>query len=167
MSNSKILSTLLAITVALTACAQPRVEELSGDATKSSQETAVQLPDPPKTENLIPFSVSKISTLGFAIDSKSLTVTPDGVVRYTLVAKSASGAENVSYEGIRCQSSEVKLYAFGHKDGTWGSSRHDKWDHIVDNKINRQHAALAKVYFCDGKTVVGSAQEILDRMRKK
>ncbi|MGZ3254734.1 MAG: CNP1-like family protein [Burkholderiaceae bacterium] len=145
--------------------AQSRFEQDFDDADKPWQEIATQLPAIPLEENLIPFYVSATATLKFAIDSKSLTVGSDGVIRYVLVSKSASGAENVSYEGIRCESSEVKLYAFGHKDGTWGKSRRDKWEPILEKASNRQHAALARDYFCNNKIAAGGAQEILDRMK--
>lgn len=168
MPNHKIFIALaLQLMISITAQAQSRSEQNSDDEKKPWQEIATQLPAPPSAENLIPFYVSPTTTLKFAIDSKSLTTGSDGVVRYVLVSKSASGAENISYEGIRCESSEVKLYAFGHKDGTWGRSRRDKWTPIIEQSSNRQHAALAHDYFCDGKVIAGGTDEILDRMRRQ
>ncbi|HEY8101527.1 MAG TPA: CNP1-like family protein [Burkholderiaceae bacterium] len=166
MPNQKIFLVLaLQFTFLITAHAQLRFEQDFDDDAKPWQEIVTQLPAAPKNENLIPFYVSATTTLKFAIDSKSLTAGSDGVIRYVLVSKSTSGSENISYEGIRCSSSEVKLYAFGHKDGTWGRSRRDKWEPIVEKTTNRQHAALAHDYFCDNKLIAGSVDEILDRMR--
>lgn len=168
MPNQKILIVLaLQCALSIAAHAQSRFEQDFDDEEKPWQEIATQLPAAPKTENLIPFYVSATTTLKFAIDSKSLTAGSDGVMRYILVSKSDSGAENISYEGIRCESAEVKLYAFGHKDGTWGRSRRDKWEPIVEKTTNRQHAALARDYFCDNKVIAGNVDEILDRMRKQ
>lgn len=145
--------------------AQSAFDEDFDDDTKPWQEVAIQLPAAPLAANLLPFEVSATATQLFAIDAKSLTVGADGVVRYTLVTSSPEGAKNVSYEGIRCASFERKSYAFGHPDGSWSRSRHDKWQPIVRNAANRQHAILFKDYFCDGSTVAGNAQQILDRLR--
>lgn len=165
----QIILLILAMQLALSnaANAQSRFEQDFDDEAKPWQEIATQLPAIPAPENLIPFYVSPTTTLKFAIDSKSLTTDSDGVVRYVLVSKSSAGAVNISYEGIRCESSEVKLYAFGHKDGTWGRSRRDKWEPILEKTSNRQHAALAHDYFCNSKVIAGGVPEILDRMRSQ
>lgn len=147
--------------------AQSTFEEDFDDGEKPWTEITIQLPAAPAPENLLPFFVSATATQEFAIDSKSLTLGADGVIRYTLLTTSASGARNISYEGIRCQSYEKKLYAFGHVDGTWSRSRRDKWEAIRSNAANRQHAALAQDYFCQGLTIAGTAQKMLDRLRKK
>lgn len=151
--------------LAIHASAQSKFDEDFDDKNKPWEEIAVQLPLAPKTENLIPFLVSATATQRFAIDADSLTVGTDGIVRYTLVAISESGARNVSYEGIRCQSYERKLYAFGRPDGSWSRSRRDTWERIHSNETNRYHAALFKDYFCNESTVAGNARDIVTRIR--
>jgi hypothetical protein len=146
--------------------AQSSADEDADDKEKSFREAAVKLPAAPLPENLIPFYVSPTATQSFAIDSKSLSVGTDGVVRYTVVAQSSSGGKSVSYEGIRCASFEAKSYAFGHKDGSWAPSRRDLWQFIQPTITNRHQAALAQDYFCDGRTVAGKAAEILQKIRK-
>jgi hypothetical protein len=141
-------------------------EEDFNDTAKPWQEMAVQLPGPPRDADLVPFSVSATATQQFAIDSRSLRVGEDGVIRYTLVAISPSGARNITYEGIRCAAFEKKLYAFGRADGTWSRSRRDQWEPIVRNAANRQQATLAQDYFCDGNTVAGNAGIMLERVRR-
>lgn len=147
--------------------AQSRFEEEFDDEKKPWQEIAVQLPAAPAAENLIPFYVSATATQSFAIDGNSLTVGSDSVVRYTMVTKSGAGASNISYEGIRCESFEKKLYAFGRPDGSWSRSRRDQWEPIMRNAANRQHAALATEYFCQEKTIAGNAQNIVERLRQQ
>jgi hypothetical protein len=167
-SSSTILPAAIALLLASTVvCAQSRFEEDFDDAEKPWAEIAVQLPPAPAAENLVPFYVSAIATQSFFIDTKSVTVGTDGVVRYTLVARSPEGATNVSYEGIRCMSFEKKLYAFGRPDGSWSRSRRDQWERISSNDANRQHAALAKDYFCTEKTVAGNARDIIERIRNQ
>ena len=146
--------------------AQSQFEEEFDDTEKPWQEIATQLPAMPLAENLIPFeTISAIATHSFAIDAKSLSVGSDGVVRYTLVATSPSGAKAISYEGIRCHSFERKLYAFGHTNGTWSRSRRDQWESIPRHTTNNHHATLASEYFCDGRAVVGGANEIIYRVK--
>lgn len=147
--------------------AQPSFDQDFDDQAKPWQEISIRLPAPPRTENLLPFEVSATATQNFALDAKSLTVGTDGVIRYTLVSTSPAGARNVSYEGIRCATFESKRYAFGHPDGSWSRSRHDQWQPIVRNAANRQQATLFKDYFCDGLTVAGSAEQMLERIRRQ
>ncbi|WP_313951417.1 CNP1-like family protein [Accumulibacter sp.] len=118
-------------------------------ATKRGQETEVQLPPFPQAENLIPFVVSAMTDNKFMIDGESLTVSTDGIVRYTLVIISSAGAQNVSYEAIRCPTAERRVYAFGHSaDKTWSRARRDQWTQIQESTLNRHHAALFSDYFC-------------------
>ncbi|KAF3998643.1 CNP1-like family protein [Glaciimonas immobilis] len=132
---------------------------------KTWQELAVQLPPQPQAANLVPFYVSPTSTMKFAIDVKSITAGSDGVVRYTLVSTSSAGAENISYEGIRCQTAERKLYAFGHKEGNWSRARLSKWQQITDVSANRQHAALFQDFLCQGGTIAGRVVDIQARFQ--
>ena len=132
---------------------------------KEWHEVALQLPEAPKPENLLNFY--KSPSQSFAIDTKSLTVATDGTIRYSLVAISSGGARNISYEGLRCQTYEVKLYAFGRPDGTWSRSRRNQWDGITNTGANKQHAALFSDYFCEGKTIAGKVNVLLDKLRGK
>ena len=131
------------------------------------KESAIQFPAAPEKENLLPFSASISNTLNFTIDAKSVTVENDGVVRYTLVITSKTGASNISYEGIRCSTAEKKLYAFGQADGSWSAAKRGGWDPIPNGGINRQHITLAKEYFCDGTRTAGNAATIVERIRRK
>ena len=128
-------------------------------------EVALQLPDAPKPENLLDFY--KSASQSFAIDTKSLTVAKDGTIRYALVATSSAGAKNISYEGLRCQTYEVKLYAFGRPDGSWSRSRRNQWETISNTGANKQHSTLYTDYFCEGRTIAGKAEVLLEKLRGK
>lgn len=160
---------LLALMAGLTACGSTgsRAPDPFEDDNKTWQEMALQLPALPQDANLLPFDVSAIETQRFAIDAKSLSVGKDGVVRYTLVSVSSSGAKNVRYEGIRCESREQKIYALGHADGTWSQARSSEWEPILSNGVNRQQAALSRDYFCAGNSIAGDAAEMLRRFRMR
>ena len=128
-------------------------------------EIEVQLPAAPQPENLINFYRS--GNLTFAIDSQSVSAAKDGTVRYTLIATSSSGVKNISYEAIRCETYEKKLYAFGHPDGNWSRSRRDAWDKITLTGINKQHYVLYTDFFCEGPTVAGKTSVLIDRLHNK
>ncbi len=152
-----------AVQLPLVVCAQ----ENTATADKAEDLTPLVLPAAPAKENLLPFYVSPQATMNFAIDAPSVSVTPDGVVRFTLVITSTEGARNVSYEGMRCKTAERKLYATGGADGNWSASRNDAWSQIRDVGANRQYAALYKDYFCDFGSVAGNAAAIVKRIRQK
>ena len=147
------------------AFAQSQFEEDFDDTGKTWQEIAVQLPATPSNENLISFYVSPTATQNFSVDEKSLSVGKDGVIRFTMVATSPAGARNISYEGIRCETFERKSYAFARTDGTWARSRRDQWEPIVRNAANRQHGTLAIDFFCESKSISGTRETILTRLR--
>jgi hypothetical protein len=128
-------------------------------------EAKIQLPAPPVADKLVGFYSNAAQS--FVLDMASLSITADGIVRYTVVSTSAAGAKNISYEGIRCSSVEKKLYAIGRPDGTWSNARVSKWDRIYNNNFNRHHAVLAFDYFCEGKTIAGDAETIINRIKKQ
>jgi CNP1-like family len=135
------------------------------DDGKAWQEIKTEIPPAPQAANLVSFYVSPTATMNFLIDVNSISVGKDGVVRYTLVSRSQSGAENISYEGIRCETYESKLYAFGQKDGSWSRARLNDWKRINDSAGNRHHASLAKDYLCQDAMVAGKVDQIRSRIR--
>jgi hypothetical protein len=78
-------------------------------------EGVAALPPWPKDADLVELRLDGPSgLLRYYIDGRNLAVGNDEVVRYTLVAESASGARNISFEGIRCTpKGEHRIYAYG------------------------------------------------------
>ncbi|MBV2183516.1 MAG: CNP1-like family protein [Rhizobium sp.] len=111
-------------------------------------EDEVALPAYPQADDLREFYVSELTAHKFFVDASTLSVGKDGVVRYTLVVRTGGGATNVSFEGIRCATGELKLYASGHRDGTWAKSRQSEWRPIENKLANRQHVSLFRDLFC-------------------
>lgn len=163
---ARLAVVVLATGLADAATAQSRLDELFDDSSKTWTEIAVELPPMPVPAHMLSFDVSTLTTQKFAIDANSLSAGSDGVVRYTLVATSASGARNISHEGIRCAANERKIYALGHADGTWSRARRDQWEPIVNNAVSRQQAALAQDYFCLGGGVAGKVPDMLRRIQR-
>lgn len=123
------------------------------------------LPAYPRASGLLPFFVSAASDFRFFVDAASLSVGGDGVVRYTLVARSPQGADSVSFEGMRCDTREVRGYATGRADGTW-SRRDTPWRKIESRSVQRWHNALAAEYFCPGNIPILSPAEGADALRR-
>lgn len=135
------------------------------DDSKDWKEVEAQLPRAPQAADLVAFYVSPATDYRFSIDRKSISVGQDHVVRYTLVGISEQGARNVSYEGMRCDTREKKLYALGRPDGTWVKSRNNQWEAISELNANRQHAALAKDLICIDGLTPPDVKPILARLK--
>lgn len=117
-----------------------------------------QLPPSPNPANLIQIDVGALTSNQFFVDEQSVSFGSDDVVRYTLVVTTSGGAKNVSYEGMRCATTERRLYAFGRSDGSWSKAKNNAWVRIQENNLNRQHAALFRDYFCTpGGSVMDTA----------
>jgi hypothetical protein len=126
---------------------------------KQWQEVEVQLPAAPRQESLLPFYVSAATENRFFVDGATLSVGNDGVVRYVLFVLTPQGARNVTYEGMRCETRERRIYASGRQDGSWSKARKNEWVRIQDVYANRQHAALFLEYFCPIGNIVQDAAE--------
>ena len=94
---------LAAVLVLLAGCAGPKDqsdwERENIRATQQIDEQLPRLPPPPRRGSLLEFPVSG-SPVRFFVDGSSLEPGQDGVVRYVLVARTAGGVDNVSFEEI-------------------------------------------------------------------
>ena len=151
------------VLLALAACiVQPQQDEFDG---KPWEVLMTQLPSYPKPENFLRVHVSPTTAFEFFVDAASVSVGQDGIVRYALIARSTSGgAVNVSYEGIRCQPLERKLYAFGRSDSAWSPARIPQW--VPISQTNPQHAALAEDFFCPESRRVRTTEEAVQALRR-
>ncbi len=128
-------------------------------------EIEVQLPAFPEKENLIPFKVGAITGARYLIDGNSLSVGSDSVIRYVMIVLSAEGAQNISYEGMRCATGERRFYAFGRADKTWSKARNNQWVK-VQGSTNNHHVELYTNYFCPvGAAVILSAEDARHSLR--
>jgi CNP1-like family len=125
-----------------------------------------KLPPLPRDADLLTFEVSQNTPLKFAVDAKSIDVGSDGVVRYTVVAMSPSGASNVNYQGIRCDTYEWRQYAALNADHDgWDRTAATEWKRIENGELNAYQAALYKDYFCDNKLPAAPAKVIANNIR--
>ncbi len=99
-------------------------------------------------------------SMQFGVDPDSLTITPDGIVRYVMVAVSPSGSVNAFYEGIRCATGEVKTYARASAGGVWTIVKEPLW-HRLDDRPSKHALALAQQGACEGNASANSAADLL------
>ena len=155
--------------IALPAAAQWKDWDYELDQEKKPwDELQTQLPAYPKPENLLKFDIGSNTSNGYFIDAASVSVGEDGVVRYTLVIKTGGGATNVSFEGIRCDSRQVRVYAFGHANSQWSRARNPGWRDIQPREINGFHYALHRDYYCwtSSRKHAAPLKEILATLKK-
>ena len=156
---------MLGLLLPIAAWAQPR--GLDGDADNATrwEEAQAPLPEFPKPENYLPLPVSATTTFDFFVDAKSVSVDTDGVVRYSLIAKSPDGALNISFEGIRCSDGKFRIYAFGRPDKTWSAARTAVWQAMPADSRNAQRAVLYSMFFCPARAIIESADEGVQALR--
>lgn len=117
------------------------------------------------TDQLQTFDVAQGTSLTYGIDPNTLSVDADRVVRYVLVAKSSSGALNVLYQGIRCETAEVKTYGRWDNQTRWNTSTKDAWQELSFRGPSRPAMMLARSGVCDGRTINGTPQKILHTLK--
>jgi len=154
------------VLVGLATCGSAAAQWLS-DVHRDWREADTPPPPPLRTEGLVPFEVSVNSQLRFGVDPASVTLGPDGVIRYVIVAQNASGALNAWYEGLRCASAQVKTYAHWNPGppAEWRTSPGAEWRNLGGEFASRPAVALARGGFCDGTTPNGRPADMLRALR--
>jgi len=157
MATRRIFAMGMALAAAA-ACAQTPV-----DAPEWVEGAA---PPPPaySADKLIPIEMPPYVTLKIGIDPNTLVVGADGVVRYVVVMRNASGSVNAAYEGIQCANGEVKTYARAGTSGKWVPVEQPQWRGMTDNLPSRHAYALSKQGVCDGGAAAKRA-DIIDTLK--
>jgi CNP1-like family len=135
-----------------------------------------EAPPPPalNLKGLVPFEVSTVSNLTWGLDPTGITIVGDGLVRYVVVARSASGVFNALYEVINCSKGELKTYArmVGKEADAdikdvkkWVAVQDPQWKSMYD--VPSKHAlALAKQGVCTGNTAAQTVSEIVTALKR-
>ena len=160
-----IVVTWTIILFLLTSCASRDFKD-EFESEKNWLEQISQLPDYPDEKNLIEFDAGSITDYRHSIDRKSIEIGQDGVIRFTLVTRSPAGAMNVSYEGIRCDTHERKLYAIGRADRTWSLPNQSRWQPLDFIRQFYAQRELAQNMFCPHKQIVNSRQEAIRALKE-
>ncbi|MCU0942235.1 MAG: CNP1-like family protein [Hydrogenophaga sp.] len=133
------------------------------------EEAQVPAPTDWRLERVVEFALDDRSTsLRFGIDPDTLSINNDGVVRYVFVARSPSGAVNALFEGIRCKTAEVRVYARWDPDArNWlpGATGDGAWQPLDNRGMTRRAMQVARGGVCDGAAPNRSPALILDTLR--
>ena len=159
------------LALSLQACATRNADPIGFEAdfendTKAWREVAAQIPPYPKGANLVRIPTGTATSHQFFVDPGSLALGEDGVMRYTVVTRTAGGATNVTFEGIRCETRERKIYALGHSDGSWARSRKAEWQRIVLRDLTPYSHTLYHQFFCNERTRPTPVRIALDALRQ-
>ena len=128
----------------------------------------LEVPPPPAFDmgKLVTFEVSSSSSLVYGVDPATIRISPaDGIVRYVMVASSASGARNVMYEGIRCATGELKTYARYSPEGGWKMASKPEWHSLFANRPTRYALRFAQAGGCDNAAVPQSVDILVSRLK--
>lgn len=133
------------------------------------KETEVPAPAPMQNVDitkLVPFVVSGNSELRWAVDPASIAINSDGLVRYVVIARSASGLINASYESINCGKAEFKIYARYNANGGWASIDDPQWRSLYDKLPSRHTLMLARQGACAGTAPAQSPTAMVQALKK-
>ena len=113
------------------------------------EQAAGKLPPWPQDADLVEFHISGPKTpLRHYIDTKSLSVDAQQIVRYTVVVESGSGARNVAYEGIRCTpNGQHRIYAYG-QAGQFELVPDAPWRGVTDQAVPPYARDLQRFFLC-------------------
>lgn len=165
MIMMRIRFLLLACLPTLAAAQVAPMNDYEEPETPAWVESDYALPPFPEDGNLVEFDVDGMANVSAYVDKTAIGAgTPDQIVRYIMVIKTSGGATNVSYEGLRCDTNEYRIYATGTLDKTWSKARNSEWRKFKIH--NRPQKSLANYYFCPNFTAVGSAREALSALRE-
>lgn len=144
------------------------VGAVGAQAQATWQEDPVTLPGPVQRSQLIPFDMSTRTELQFSVDASSISVGSDRVLRYVLVARSNSGAENILYEGLRCETGEARNYArWNLSEQRWVPySGSTPWRPLSGVAASLPAARLAYLAFCEGRTPTEPMERLLADLRR-
>jgi len=127
-----------------------------------------EVPPPPAFDvsKLVMFEVSPNSSLVYGVDPASIRISKsDSLVRYVMVATSASGARNVMYEGIRCTTGEFKTYARYSPEGRWDMVNNAEWRSLFGNMPSKHALRFAQAGACDNAAVPASVDVLVGRLK--
>ena len=143
-------------------------EDLDIKDPEAWKEGTAILPAYPNDDDLLEFSVAEDTgaKLRYFIDSKTLSIGDDGIVRYVLVIRAKQGAKNVIFEGIHCSNRDFKTYAFGTGKEAFHKLRKPIWKPIRHNTRTAYHQQLVDHYLCHAEYPrARERQNIVDAFR--
>jgi len=127
----------------------------------------VTIPPYPQSDDLIKVEVDRVDMpFQFYLDKKNISsFVKNDLVRYSVVIESDSGAKNVLFEGIRCQTNQYKTYAYGTYDNKFTKARTSEWKRINDSGFMVHRYNFYKHYMCNDLRQPIPVSDILRKVR--
>jgi hypothetical protein len=114
------------------------------------REARTMLPAAPRTETLLRIEAPRgQGGYEYFIDPDSLSLGTDGVMRYTVVARSPSGASTAFHEGMRCHDDTVRTFGYTGSDGIMRPIAGDQWRVFASRGSRGYQDYLRNVIMCD------------------
>ena len=138
---------------------------------KPAAEGQVPPPPYPRDSDLAEFKLRNPTPNRFLIDTSSLTVGKDAIIRFVLVIRTSGNETNVRFSGLRCSDRTWKDYAFVGDDKKWKVDANAQWRAIQELRYNNYQETLYGDYFCLGRGLwisgkpVGDARKLAKLLR--
>lgn len=117
------------------------------------QEMGTELPSLPPDRELLELPLADLQAQLVAYTHLNSVVIgkKDAVTRYWLVIKGQGGGYNATYEGVRCNTYEYKIYAYGNpvREPQVKAAKDPQWRDL-DVDVAGYRRELAKEIFCAG-----------------
>jgi len=123
----------------------------------------------PNIEDMTKIQIDQIRHFNIYIDEKTLTVNEsDRVTRYWIKLKPKRGKGSLTYEAIRCETNQYKVYAYGYPDRKVKikALKKTKWHTFKSFRRGDLRAGLAQDYFCAG-AITKSAIDVIAGMHNQ
>lgn len=129
-------------------------------------EQAATFPAPPREADLVEYHLNGKTEHRFYVDTRSVAVGDDGVIRFTLVIRTGGGGVSTRYAGMRCKTWEWKTYGSLAEGGAWQTYVEPEWHKIIPKRINDFENTLLRDFFCDGDAARGDARRLVSGLRR-
>lgn len=138
-------------------------------ATPNPDWREIEAPLPPAFEisRLIPFDVSASSSLRYGVDPATISLGSDGIVRYVMVAQSATGALNALYEGIKCNTGEFKTYGRYNPAGGWNRVDSPEWKSLWATEVSKHTLRFARQGGCAGNAPPTTVEQMVRDLKNQ
>ena len=128
-----------------------------------------EVPPPPaySTSGLIDIDMPAGSSVKLGVDPKTIAIDQaKGIVRYVVVMRGPT-AVNASYEGIRCNTGEFRVYARQTQGNPWSAGAENDWKslRLRSGVVVRYPYELARGGMCVGTSLPQTAADVVRELR--
>ena len=131
------------------------------------QEAEVEFPPPPARNNLVALDGEGIiSSYDYFVDPTSVTLGSDQVMRYVVVVESDTGTSATYYEGMRCDTSQVKTFGYVTRQGVFKPLASSRWMQLRTSGPYVYRYVLASLYMCDREGWPIGEKQVRERLAR-